>query len=61
MAEDKRKNPFVGIAAVVGGMTVAIVAISAAFFSNQPWALAAIVWGMAFMAVGLGYFASKQK
>lgn len=55
------KNPFVQIAAGVAALTIPIVAISAVFMSSQPWALAAIVWGMAFLGVGVAYFASKKK
>jgi hypothetical protein len=58
MAEQKR-NPVVGIASVIGGISLCIVAVIAIFAKDQllvaPWIIAAL----AIMGIGLGFFASK--
>ena len=58
MAEQKH-NPFVGIASVIGGISVGIVVVIAIFAKDQlsvaPWIVAAL----AIMGIGLGFCASK--
>lgn len=58
MAEQKG-NPVVGIASVIGGISLCIVAVIAIFAKDQlsvaPWIVAAL----AIMDIGLGFFASK--
>jgi len=58
MPEDK--NPFVGIGASLGGISVAIVAIVLIFASDQAWILTIIIPCLAVMGILLGYFASKR-
>jgi len=59
MAEQKR-NPVVGIASVIGGISLCIVAVIAIFAKDQlsvaPWIVAAL----AIMGIALGFFASKM-
>jgi hypothetical protein len=58
MSEQKR-NPVVGIASVIGGISLCIVVVIAIFAKDQlsvaPWIVAAL----AIMGIGLGFFASK--
>jgi len=58
MAEQKG-NPVVGIASVIGGISLCIVAVIAIFAKDQlsvaPWIVAAL----AIMGIALGFFASK--
>ena len=58
MAEQKT-NPVVAIAGVIGGISIAIVAIIAVLAKDQlpvaPWVIAPL----AGMGIVLGYFASK--
>ena len=58
MAEQKG-NPVVGIASVIGGISLCIVAVIAIFAKDQlsvaPWIVAAL----AIMGIGLGFFALK--
>jgi Zn-dependent protease len=58
MAEQKG-NPIVSIASVIGGISVAIVAVIAVLAKDQlsvaPWIVAAL----AIMGIVLGFFASK--
>ncbi len=58
MAEQKG-NPVVGIASVIGGISLCIVAVIAIFAKDQlsiaPWIVAAL----AIMGIDLGFFASK--
>ena len=58
MAEQKG-NPIVGIAGVIGGISLCIVVIIAVLAKDQlsvaPWIVAAL----AIMGIGLGFFASK--
>lgn len=58
MAEQKR-NPFVGIAGVIGGISVAIVAVMAILAKDQFWAVPWVVGALALMGMVLGFFASK--
>lgn len=59
MAEQKG-NPVVGIAGVIGGISLSIVAVLAIFAKDQlpvaPWIVAAL----AIMGIGLGFSASKM-
>ena len=59
MAEQK-SNPVVGIASVIGGISLCIVAVIAIFAKDQlsvaPWIIAAL----AIMGIVLGFFASKM-
>jgi len=59
MAKDK--NPFVGIAGVLGGISVAIVAIVVTIANNQAWILAPIIGALAVMGIFLGFAASRKK
>jgi hypothetical protein len=58
MPEDKR-NPVVGIASVLGGISLSIVAVIAVLAKDQLWVAAWIVAALAVMGIGLGFFASK--
>jgi len=59
MAEQKG-NPVVGIASVIGGISLCIVAVIAIFAKDQlsvaPWIVAAL----SIMGIVLGFFASKM-
>ncbi len=57
----EEKNPFVGIGASLGGISVAIVAIVLIFASSQAWVLAPVIGSLALLGIFLGYFASKKK
>lgn len=56
----KKNDPVVGVAAGIGGASVAIVAIFAIFAGEQlaitPW----IIGALAVMGIGMSYFASKN-
>ena len=54
------KNPFVSIAAAIGGISVAIVAIVMLFSPNQAWVLAPVISSLALMGVILGFFAYRK-
>lgn len=58
MAEQKG-NPVVGIAGVIGGISLCIVVVILVFAKDQlsiaPW----IIGALAIMGMGLGFFASK--
>jgi hypothetical protein len=58
MAEQKG-NPVVGIAGVIGGISLCIVAVIAIFAKDQLSVAAWIVAALAAMGIGLGIFASK--
>ena len=58
MAE-RRSNPFVGIAGVIGGISVAMVAIIAILARDQLWIAPWIVLALAIMGMAPGFFASK--
>ena len=57
---DRNNNTFVGIASVIGGISLCIVVVVLIFGRDQltvtPWIVAAL----AAMGVGLGYFASRK-
>ena len=59
MAVDKR-NPVVGIASVVGGISLCIVLVIAIFAKDQLSVAAWIVAALAVMGIVLGFFASKM-
>ena len=58
--KEHKKDTIVGVAGVVGGISLCIVAILAIFAKDQlavaPWIVAAL----AIMGIGLGYFASRK-
>lgn len=58
MAEQKG-NPFVGIAGVIGGISIVIVVVIAVLAKDQLSVAAWIVAALAIMGMGLGFFASK--
>jgi hypothetical protein len=57
---NQKGNPVVGIASVIGGISLCIVAVIAIFAKDQlsvaPWIVAAL----AIMGIALGFFASKM-
>ena len=55
----QKSHPAVGIAAVVGGISLCIVAEIAIFARDQLSVAAWIVAALAVMGIGLGIFASK--
>jgi hypothetical protein len=58
---DKWKgNPFVGIASVVGAISLCIVVIITILAKDQLSVAAWIVATLAIMGIGLGFFASKS-
>ncbi len=59
MNED-RKNPLVGIAAVIGGISLCIVAVVAIFAKAQLMVAVWVVAALAVMGIGLGFFASRR-
>ncbi len=59
MAEQKG-NPFVGIAGVIGGISLSIVVMVAVLAKDQLSVAAWIVAALAIMGIGLGFFASKM-
>jgi Zn-dependent protease len=56
---EQKGNPVVGIAGVIGGISLSIVVVFAIFAEDQlsvaPW----IVGALAVMGIVLGFFASK--
>jgi hypothetical protein len=58
MTEIKR-NPVVGIASILGGISLCVVAVIAIFAREQLWVAIWIVAALAAMGIGLGFFASK--
>ena len=58
MAE-RKGNPVVGIASVIGGISLCIVIIVAIFAKDQLAVAAWIVAALAIMGLGLGFFASR--
>ena len=56
---EKKRNPVVGIASVLGGISLCIVAVIAIFAREQLWTAIWIVAALAAMGIGLGFFASK--
>ena len=59
MAKQK-SNPVVGIASVIGGISLCIVAVVAVLAKDQLVIAAWIVGALAVMGIGLGFFASKS-
>ena len=57
---DQKGVPVVGIAGVVGGVSVTIVALFAVFMKEQIVVAAWIVTALAIMGIALGYIASKK-
>ena len=55
-----KKNPVVGIAAVIGGISLCIVLVIAIFAKDQLSVAAWIVAALAVMGIVLGFFASKM-
>ena len=55
----QKSHPAVGIAGVIGGISLCIVTVIAIFARNQLFVAAWIVGPLALMGIGLGYFASK--
>jgi len=58
MAE-RKGNPVVGIASVIGGISLCIVIMVAIFAKDQLAVAAWIVAALAIMGLGLGFFASR--
>ncbi len=56
--DDKQKHPSVAIAAIIGGVSLAIVVIIAVLARDQLSIAAWIVAALAVMGIGLGYFAA---
>jgi hypothetical protein len=59
MAE-KKSNPVVGIASVIGGISLCIVVIIAVLAKDQLSVAVWIVAALAIMGICLGFFASKM-
>ena len=59
MAEQKG-SPLVSIARVIGGVSVAIVAIIVVFAKDQLSVAVWVVAALAIMGIGLGFFALKS-
>ena len=60
MTDNKDGNPFVGIAAIIGGISVAIVAIIAIFSGENLVVAAWIVGFLTIMGAVLGSMALKK-
>ena len=60
MAE-RKDNPVVGIASVIGGISLCIVVMVAIFAKDQLAVAAWIVAALAIMGLGLGFFASRGR
>lgn len=56
---DQKSNPVVGIAGVIGGISLCIVVVILVFARDQLSVAAWIVGTLALMGVGLGFFASR--
>ena len=56
---NQKGNPVVGIASVIGGISLCIVIIVAIFAKDQLAVAAWIVAALAIMGLGLGFFASR--
>jgi hypothetical protein len=55
------KNPLVGIAGVIGGTTIAMIALIVIFASSSAWVIAPVVVFMSLLGIMLGHFASRKK
>jgi uncharacterized membrane protein len=60
MTQDKH-NPVVGVAAVIGGVILAVVAVFAVLARDQISAAVWIVGALAVLGIALGYFASRPR
>jgi hypothetical protein len=58
--EPKRNNPFVVLAWTFGGVSVAIVAVIAAFAAQQLWVAAPIILALTVGFMVLGHMARKS-
>ena len=56
---EQKKNPLVGIAAVIGGISLCIVAVVAIFAKAQLMVAVWVVAALAVMGIGLGFFAAR--
>lgn len=56
-----QKNPYVGIAASLGGLFVAVVAIFAIFANSSIGSTVPIAFAFALLGIFLGHFASKKQ
>jgi len=54
------KDQFVGIGASLGGILLVMVLFLALFAQSQVWVAVPIAMCFTFMAIALGYFASKR-
>jgi len=57
---NQKGNPVVGIASVIGGISLCIVVVIVIFAKDQLSVAAWIVAVLAIMGIGLGFFASKM-
>jgi len=57
----KEANPLVQIAGVVGGVSVAVVALMCIFAAEQLWAAGVVVSVLAVMGIVLGAMARKKQ
>jgi hypothetical protein len=55
------QNPYVGIAAVVGGITVGMMALILLWAEGSEWIIVPVVLCMTLFGIMLGYYASKDK
>jgi hypothetical protein len=58
--EEQKGNPYVGIAGVIGGISLSIVVIVVVISRDQLPVAAWIVGALAVMGIGLGFFASRR-
>lgn len=61
MATKSESNVFVSIGASLAGIFMVIVLFFLIFAREQASTLSSIAWAFAFVAVCMGYFASKKK
>ena len=54
--DEQKKNPLVGIAAVIAGISLCIVAVVAIFAKAQLMVAVWVVAALAVMGIGLGFF-----
>lgn len=53
-------NPYMGIAAVIGGLTLIMIALIVLFVPDSSWIIVPVVIFMALLGMSLGKFASKK-
>jgi predicted membrane channel-forming protein YqfA (hemolysin III family) len=58
--KDCAKNPYTGIAGVIGGTTIAMIALIVIFAPVYAWTVVLVVISMAILGIALGAFASKK-